>query len=347
MRPFLRILLLSSCLTTAAVPASAGSGRRPDPTATVEKLRGQANEAARRYSETEAESSRLADELAQVEGQVGELERRLALLRTNVTRRAVAVYQSGAGLEALVGFGYTPNVLESARDAKLAAEVNAQDTAAGAALAKSAAELRDRRHLLIDRRGQAEHVLRRLEAQRGDLDKKLVAFIRPGQGFESRGAERRPVPRVSRSKPGRVTRAALALPSALSALPADFVCPIKGPVAYSRDFGTPRPGGRRHAGNDLHSPRGTENVAVVAGTVESRSWGDGGLVVSLVGDDGNEYLYMHLLRLVGPMPRRVEQSEVIALTGSSGNARGYHTHFEFHPGGGPAVDPYPLISTHC
>jgi murein DD-endopeptidase MepM/ murein hydrolase activator NlpD len=88
-------------------------------------------------------------------------------------------------------------------------------------------------------------------------------------------------------------------------------------------------------------------VAVAAGTVESRIWGDGGLVVSLAGDDGNAYLYMHLLRLVGPMPRHVDQGETIALTGNSGNARGYHTHFEFHPGGGPAADPYPLISTHC
>jgi murein DD-endopeptidase MepM/ murein hydrolase activator NlpD len=346
MRLLLRILLLSACLT-AALPASAGSGRRAEPTATVEGLKGQANEAARRYSETEAESSRLGDELAEVEGQVGDLERRLALLRTNVTRRAVAVYQSGVGLDALVALGYTLNVLQSARDAKLAAEVNAQDTVAGAALAKSAAELRDRRRLLTDGRRQAEHVLRRLEAQRAELDRKLVALIRPGRGFESRGAEGRPVPapRISRAKPGRVSRAASALTSV--ELPALFICPVKGPVAYSRDFGAPRPGGRRHAGNDLHSPRGSENVAVVAGMVESRSWGDGGLVVSLGGDDGNEYLYMHLLRLVGPMPRHVEQGEVIALTGSSGNARGYHTHFEFHPGGGPAADPYPLISTHC
>jgi len=38
---------------------------------------------------------------------------------------------------------------------------------------------------------------------------------------------------------------------------------------------------------------------------------------------------------------------VIALTGASGNATAYHTHFEFHPGGGPAVDPHPLLAAHC
>src|SRR5207249_4797213 len=122
---------------------------------------------------------------------------------------------------------------------------------------------------------------------------------------------------------------------------------IKGPVAYTSDFGDPRPGGRRHQGNDLMNARGTENVAVVPGMIDSRQWGGGGLSIFLFGDDGNTYVYMHLLEVVGPAPRHVDQGEVVGKTGRSGDATAYHTHFEFHPGGGPAVDPYPLISTHC
>jgi murein DD-endopeptidase MepM/ murein hydrolase activator NlpD len=349
MRPLLRILLLALCLSAAAAPAAAGGSRRADPPPNLEDLKRQANQAARRYSQTQADYSRLGDELAKVERQVTELEGRLAPLRTIVTRRAVAVYQAGAGLEALVAFGDTPTVLQSARAAKLVAEVSARDTAAGEALAKRGGELRDRQALLVDRRREAEQALGRLEAERSDVERKLAALVAPGQGLQARGVEGRPAGRVSRAKSSRLGRASSVAPgaSAEPALPAVFVCPIKGPVAYSRDFGAPRRGGRMHEGNDLMNPRGTENVAVVAGRIETRPWSGGGLVIFLAGDDGNRYVYMHLLRLIGPVPRHVEQSEVIALTGNSGDAQGYHTHFEFHPGGGPAADPFPLISTHC
>jgi murein DD-endopeptidase MepM/ murein hydrolase activator NlpD len=93
--------------------------------------------------------------------------------------------------------------------------------------------------------------------------------------------------------------------------------------------------------------RGSEQVAVVPGTIDTRFWGGGGLTLFLRGDDGNTYVYMHLMRVVGDQPRHVEAGEVIGLTGASGNASAYHLHFEVHPAGGGAVDAYPLLSTHC
>ena len=100
-------------------------------------------------------------------------------------------------------------------------------------------------------------------------------------------------------------------------------------------------------GVDLLSPRGTVNVAVVNGTIETRPWSGGGITIFLRGDDGNTYVYMHLMQIEGAVPRPVAQGDVIGLTGNTGHAYGYHTHFEYHPGGGDAVSPYSLLSAAC
>ena len=100
-------------------------------------------------------------------------------------------------------------------------------------------------------------------------------------------------------------------------------------------------------GVDLLSPRGTPNVAVVDGTIETKPWSGGGITIFLRGDDGHTYVYMHLLKIEGEVPRRVLQGDVIGLTGNTGHSYGYHTHFEYHPDGGNAVSAYPLLSTAC
>ena len=118
-------------------------------------------------------------------------------------------------------------------------------------------------------------------------------------------------------------------------------------MAFTNDWGMPRSGGRRHKGTDMLSPRGTPVVANVGGSVRGHSSSLGGISYYLTGDDGNEYYGAHLSALSG-VTGRVEQGTVIGFVGDSGNARGTnHLHFEIHPGGGGAVNPYPTVSQHC
>ena len=96
------------------------------------------------------------------------------------------------------------------------------------------------------------------------------------------------------------------------------------------------------------APRGTPNVAVVSGSVTMKSGGISGNGVHLQGDNGDLYYYFHLDAYEGGS-RRVAQGEVIGYTGNTGDASGgaTHTHFEVHPGGGGAVNPYPVARGIC
>jgi len=70
--------------------------------------------------------------------------------------------------------------------------------------------------------------------------------------------------------------------------------------------------------------------------------------VYLRGDNGDSYYYFHLDSYEGGA-RLVSQGEVIGYTGNTGDASGgaTHTHFEVHPGGGGAVNPYPVVRPIC
>ena len=117
--------------------------------------------------------------------------------------------------------------------------------------------------------------------------------------------------------------------------------------SFSDSFGAPRSGGRRHQGVDMMAGRGTSIYAVVSGSVSHSSSGLGGNQIWLHGSDGNTYFYAHLSAYVGG-GGAVNAGDEIGKVGDTGNAKGTpHLHFEIHPGGGAAVDPYPTVRAHC
>ncbi|MDX1621147.1 MAG: M23 family metallopeptidase, partial [Nitriliruptorales bacterium] len=129
-----------------------------------------------------------------------------------------------------------------------------------------------------------------------------------------------------------------------------MACPVDSPRSFTDTWGAPRSGGRTHKGTDILAPRGQIVRAIVSGVWDIRSYGSSaGNWGILRGSDGNHYYYMHLERHVVGDGARVSAGQQIATNGDTGNARGTtpHVHFELHPGGGYAVNPYPTLKRVC
>ena len=127
-----------------------------------------------------------------------------------------------------------------------------------------------------------------------------------------------------------------------------IVCPVAGPVSFVDSWGDARSGGRGHQGTDMMADYGTPTVAPVGGTVEHRGSSLGGLSWYVHGDDGNTYYGTHLSGYENEGAGWVAAGTVIGYVGDSGNAAGTpHLHFEVQPGGGSAVNSYPLVAAAC
>lgn len=140
----------------------------------------------------------------------------------------------------------------------------------------------------------------------------------------------------------------------------DIAFPVQGDVSFTDSFSEPRSGGRIHQATDILAPKMTPVLAAVDGRITFAPMTEPsyGYMLTLDGDDGYTYNYIHLNNDTpgtddsnGGVEHayvdgiesgtRVERGEHIAWVGDSGNAESTvsHLHFEIYDGG-TAINPY-------
>jgi murein DD-endopeptidase MepM/ murein hydrolase activator NlpD len=124
------------------------------------------------------------------------------------------------------------------------------------------------------------------------------------------------------------------------------ICPVQGLVSFVDSFGWPRPGGRTHQGIDMISPYGTPIVAVHSGNAVQAPNALGGNAVILYHDGSSDWTYYAHMSSYGSSGH-VGAGQVIGYVGATGDTSVNHLHFEYHPGGGSAIDPYQMLLAVC
>ena len=122
-------------------------------------------------------------------------------------------------------------------------------------------------------------------------------------------------------------------------------CPVHGFNSFVDSFGWPRSGGRTHQGIDLISGYGTPIVAVQSGYASAHPNYLGGNAV-IVESAGGDYTYYAHLSRYGTLGS-VSAGTIIGYVGATGDTNTPHLHFEYHPRGGSAINPYAALNAVC
>ena len=332
-------------------PAAAG-----DPVKDRQAAQARANAAADRLAKATTSLAVVERELKELEAKTAATKDRLIGLEGEVRQVAVSSYiRSNVG----DAFVFDTDLSKTARRNAMARFVTLGDRDAideyrearqdleigSASVTKQVEERKAAAATLRKQRTAAYAELSRLAAAE-------KAYLAKVAAEKEAAAKRAAATRAASNRTSRAVSPAAVTSTAGSGRPSgviatgEWICPVQGPRSFSNDYGQPRSGGRRHQGIDILNPRGTPIVAPVSGTVRHHNSSLGGLSFYLSGDDGNTYFGTHLGSYAAS--GRVSAGTVVGYNGDSGNARGTpHLHFEIHPGGGGAVNPYPTLSRYC
>lgn len=330
LRGWLTALLLAALL--AGVPAEALGAKT-----STEKLQEQLAAVQAEYRKAGAAYDKAFWKLDETESRIEKTDARIAAAEDELVAARALLASRVAGMYRSDGVDYLSVLLgagsfeEMVTRLEFVRRINQADTDAIRKVVDLEAELVAQRSALEKERADRAAAASSLKKERDALQKRM----------RSKKAEYDKV----KSKLDAARRGSSGGSSYAPAGPNGMVFPVQGVNYYSNTWGASRSGGRRrHQGTDIMAPTGTPCVAVLSGTVTSKNSGLGGKTIWLTADNGWKFYYAHLNGWK-VKSGRVRAGQVIGYVGSTGNASGGapHLHFEIHPGGGGAVNPYPYL----
>jgi peptidoglycan LD-endopeptidase LytH len=334
LRPLLVLGVVACLAASLGLPARADTGG--DLQAAKDQLdaaRADLNRAAAAWNDAESRLARSQEAIAGTKAEIERLERNLDAIRAQLDARAVATFMAGGNpdlgsllsSESLADLAdrlqFTRSIAQGDRD--LATEIEARTVELERQRQRLAEALKDRTRAVAD-----------IDAQRLAIAAKVRAY--------------EDVVTDLQAKLDRQEQAALSIPGTAPVVGSGAVgtCPVHGPNSFIDTFGWPRPGGRTHQGIDLIAPFGTPVVATHSGTVHRTSSSLGGLGASVYHDGSADWTFYTHFSSYG-VSGHVSAGAVIGYVGSTGDTNVNHLHFEYHPGGGAAVDAYRLLLAVC
>lgn len=335
LRTALVSLMFASTMMAIAVPEASSEESMSELQARMDDLQGELNAAQARIEDLRTEQDTLEQRMEEADARVKVLKARQGKLQAAAVDRAQELYMNGNSdmLEALFGSHDIGDLMDRT---EVLSQVSRDDTGSFIALARSQAELEelseqmtaDRKRLALAEEQLAQENDRlqsRFEEVSAEYERLKAALMKPA-----------PAPAAAAPAAAPVVRST-----------GGMFCPVGGATSFVDSWGAPR-AGHTHQGVDMMGAYGTPLVAITSGTITYAAWDDsGGNMIFLSGDDGNQYWYLHNQENL-VTGGRVSAGQQIATMGDTGNAAGTsHVHFEYHPGGGAATNPYPLVASLC
>ena len=336
-----------------AVPASAdteselGSAEQQLDSARVELDR--ANE---RWQEAEAALARSQDAAAAAETRIEALRADLRLIQRELEQRAAALFIAGGNPQALALLT-SESVSDAVDRLEFASAVAEGDSDLANQVSVESQELAWQQEQLADAIADQSAATADLAAQSASIEAELGRYeARVAELEDQLAAEEAAVAANDdgdgdgNGNPG--DNLPPGSPPPVSGTGWIQTCPVNGPNSFVDSFGDPRPGGRAHQGIDMIAARGTPVVAVHSGTVHRTGSTIGGFGVVVFHDGSSDWTFYTHFDSYGSYGEgaHVSAGSTIGYVGNTGTTV-YHLHFEYHPGGGVAINPYTALLGVC